>query len=69
MRASKEEELQDLKTNVIKCFEAAALSTRSKLKITDKMHYKGILLYTDLVLTVRYEDESAFGETLGKLRI
>jgi metal-dependent amidase/aminoacylase/carboxypeptidase family protein len=68
MRATKEEELQELKANVIRCFEGAALSTKCKLKITDKMHYKGMPTEPIFPLTIRYEDEFTIGEVLGRLR-
>lgn len=35
--------LKTLKKEVQKCFEGAAVSTGCKLKITEKMSYKGIV--------------------------
>jgi len=40
-RAMRAKDLTKLKEDVKKCFEAAAISTRCTLKITDKMNYKG----------------------------
>ena len=45
MRASTETELQELKEDAIRCFEGAALSIKCKLKISDKMHYKGMFIF------------------------
>jgi metal-dependent amidase/aminoacylase/carboxypeptidase family protein len=44
-RAMRAKDLNKLKEDVKKCFEAAAISTRCTLKITDKMNYKGPLLH------------------------
>ena len=40
-RARTAKELEKLKSDVKNCFEAAAVSTRCQLKITEKMTYKG----------------------------
>jgi len=37
----KEEELHALRKDVLRCFDGAAESTKCKLKITEKMSYKG----------------------------
>ena len=41
IRAMTNPELQKLKTDVTNCFKAAALSTMCKLRLVDKMEYKG----------------------------
>ena len=41
IRAMTDAEMLKLKAEVTNCFKAAALSTRCKLKIAEKMEYKG----------------------------
>jgi len=41
VRAPVQDQCNKLKSDVLACFEGAAKSTRCKLKITEKMNYKG----------------------------